>query len=275
MKRRYGFLVAVLLGFTLSASAQFCIPDSTYLDSSGLVYPLPFDTINNPMGGIDEPACINAEYSFRWTLNIPDTVEYPGIPLPIPIEHFAVDTIGAIANLPEGIGYRCHPPNCVFEAGELGCVVLEGIPTENNTPGNYSLEFTGDLKTKIGATLPVTFPNETLFPGYYFLEVLAENDPICFASTDNVDDLLLDHQVFPNPAGPEAHLFLDLSATQPIQVWLYDLRGTTLQVQELIGQQGSNWLELPLQGVPAGMIFYRVVFPGTGHVTGQFLRVNR
>ena len=137
------FTITILV-FSGRIEGQACLPDSMYIDSSGFVFPLPYDSLNNPMGGIDKEACINQEFEFTWTLKVPDTVLFPGIPIPIPVDYFRIDTIGAISNLPSGLTYKCNPPNCLFDAGSLGCVIIQGTPLPALPLGDSSKVREGD-----------------------------------------------------------------------------------------------------------------------------------
>ena len=167
-----------------SSIAQFCRPDSTLRDSSAGVYPKPI-TPTNPNGGINKKACINKPYEFTFTVVVPDTVQIPILPAPLPLEKVAIDTLNAIANLPKGIGYSCNPPNCVFKKNEFGCLLLHGTPTTDNLPGDFKPVI--KLKLTVNVGVPFDYSTEypgPAFPGEYILTVLDENN--CATNNQNI-----------------------------------------------------------------------------------------
>lgn len=173
------------------ADAQYCKPDSTYRDSSAGVYPKPI--IPGGAGkGIDKKACINKPYEFVFTVAIPDTLTIPGIPFLINLNFAKIDTVGAISNLPKGIGYACNPPSCVFPKKTIGCLVLRGTPTNDNKPGLFKPV----IKLTIGSlfgNLEIEYPG-VQFPGEYILELLDEN---CLIATRDIN--IVNDNFFPNP----------------------------------------------------------------------------
>ncbi|HXH17897.1 MAG TPA: PKD domain-containing protein [Chitinophagales bacterium] len=62
-------------------------------------------------------------------------IGFPGVP------YFTIISvqIDSIHNLPSGINYACHNPNCFYTTGENGCVRITGIT--NDPPGEYNLGF--------------------------------------------------------------------------------------------------------------------------------------
>lgn len=254
---------------------QACLPDSMYIDSSGFVFPLPYDSLNNPMGGIDKEACINQEFEFTWTLKVPDTVLFPGIPIPIPVDYFRIDTIGAISNLPSGLTYKCNPPNCLFDAGSLGCVIIQGTPLPINPVGTYDLEFVGNLKTATGATIPVTFPNPQLFPGHYYLKLNEENSPNCTTSVDEPGERILQTRVFPNPVDALSLLEIELQRGSELQIVIMDLTGRVFRSWRLSVPGGRHQIPLDLSAMPAGYWVYQVVADDGKRAVGNLISTLR
>lgn len=275
MLHRIIFSGLFLLIGTVSIQAQSCQADSTYLDSTGFVFPLPYDSLLNPNGGIDKEACINVEFDFTWTLKVPDTIEFPGIPIPLPVISFDIPTSGAINNLPIGLTYVCNPPNCIFLAGEMGCVRISGIPTSANPVGTYDLEFVGTLKTTLGANIPVTFPNQQLYPGHYFLELNEENSPNCLSSTEHPDGWANSVKLIPNPVTDIPLLHIESSLPQSLEIQVVDATGRTFRSWKTDIDSGVQDIPLDLHDLPAGYWIYQVRSARGQDISGGFIRTSR
>lgn len=189
------FLLCCLFSFDI-LSAQVCLPDSLFKDSTAGVYPKPL-TAANPKGGINKKACINKPYEFVFTVVIPDTVTVPGFGT-IGLNSAQIATSNAIKGLPKGIDYQCNPSNCTFNAKTMGCIILNGIPDNSNTPGNYKPVISLKLNTVFGP-FTVDYPG-SIFPGEYILELLDEN---CQVSTYNADESKA--YWWPNPSNGELY----------------------------------------------------------------------
>ena len=123
--------------FSTIAFSQACDPDTLYRDSIAGVYPRPLSDVN-PNGGIDTFACIGQPFEFVFTVIIPDTFSFNGLLLTLLSAEIA--TSGAVTGLPAGMGYACNPPDCIFPADSIGCIVLQGIPDATNQPADlYNL----------------------------------------------------------------------------------------------------------------------------------------
>lgn len=267
--------VAFILFSGFSLQSQVCLPDSMYLDSTGFVFPLPYDSLLNPEGGIDVEACINQEFEFTWTLKVPDTILFPGIPIPLPILSFDIPTSGAIKNLPIGLSYGCNPPNCIFTAGEMGCVRISGIPTDANPTGTYDLEFTGVLKTKLGANIPVTFPDQNLYPGHYYLQLNEENSPNCTTSGDYPDSWVNSVRIIPNPISDQPTMTIESAVNQSLDIQVIDLTGRIFRSWQIEAGSGMQLIPLDLHDLPAGYWIYRVRSGRGVQTTGGFIRTSR
>ncbi|MFQ5448097.1 MAG: hypothetical protein ACE5FF_14330, partial [Saprospiraceae bacterium] len=103
-------LTFLALSFFALASAQDCQPDEIYADSSNGVYPLPYDSIISPNGGINECAVIGQPYEFTFTVVVGDTFTFGAFSFPL-------DSISvtSVQGLPEGLNYACNPAtSCSF-----------------------------------------------------------------------------------------------------------------------------------------------------------------
>jgi hypothetical protein len=216
-------------------NAQNCLPDSTLKDSSAGVYPKPI-TLENPNGGIHKKACKNQDYSFVFTVVIPDSIVVPISPNPIPLEKVTLTTKDAIKNLPKGIEYACNPPNCIFKKNTIGCLELKGIPDNSNMPGDYKpvilMLFTVNLGFPID--LAAEYPGTT-FPGEYILTLLSEQD--CLIATKNESDKL--NFWHPNPTAE----FLKFSGQDVSHIRLYNAEGLLLTNHFTIK---DNQIDLPV-----------------------------
>lgn len=276
MRRLIPFICLFSAMAAAPAFAQQCAPDPQYADSTGFVFPPPYDPVEEPEGGIDKVACIGAYFEFQWTVNTPDTVLFPvfGIQIPVALEHLKLATSGAISNLPEGINYICNPPDCQFNVGSPGCVLLFGTPGPNVTPGTYNLAFTGALKTKNIGTQNVSFPDPTLYPGNYLLEVLAPEDPGCVTSIDAGWSPLRSHRMIPNPATDFTLLDLEASVAGQALFELLDVTGQPRYTWQGWLQQGRNQVEIPLYELPAGYWIYRVALAGHAPQVGTLIKAS-
>ncbi|MCC6754088.1 MAG: T9SS type A sorting domain-containing protein [Saprospiraceae bacterium] len=247
------YFIALFAGTSLFLGAQSCLPDSTLVDSSAGVYPKPI-TESNPNGGINKKACINKPYEFTFTVVVPDTVEIPILPAPIPLEKVAIDTVGAISNLPAGLSYHCNPPNCVFNKNQIGCLLLQGTPTDANAPGEYKPIIKLKLTVNVGISFDYTteYPGAA-FPGEYILTLLSEQDCASanqFASNDA-------NYWFPNPVSGS----LLFNRSNPENVRIYDASGKLLLQKHSLNNgnlvlpdrilPGVYWIHSSLRGYPS------------------------
>src|SRR5262245_881421 len=111
-------VVFFLIACASASFAQTCVRDSSVLQTGALLSPPWWDSINMIYALRD--ACINHNYTQSVTINVPTTFQS------VPLNNVTLATTGAVLNLPVGLTYLCDPPNCVFNAGTLGCVLLYG-----------------------------------------------------------------------------------------------------------------------------------------------------
>ncbi|MFZ1424191.1 MAG: T9SS type A sorting domain-containing protein [Saprospiraceae bacterium] len=213
----YFFYTLVYLFTFFNLQAQNCLPDSTFRDSSAGVYPKPISP-TNPNGGIKKKACINKPFEFIFTVVVPDSVTVPIYPTPIALEKVAIDTINAISNLPKGITYKCNPPNCVYNKNTFGCLILSGIATTDNIPGDFKPIIKLILTINLGFPVPYAteYPGDA-FPGEYILTLQSEVD--CASATNQ--DLRKTNYWYPNPG--KGILYAESKDVHSIKI--YDLQG--------------------------------------------------
>jgi hypothetical protein len=258
--------------FSISVFSQQCEPDLTLQDSLGFIYPPPYDSIFSPEGGIDRPACIGMEYEFFWNVITPPEVELFGNTLML--SYLELPTSGAVSNLPEGISDLCNPPNCRFEVGEVGCVLLYGTPTNGNPVMDYALEFSGTLRLAIGVNLPVTFPDSNVFPGTYDLTLLEAGNPACTTSSEENTFQKLTVTVYPNPVNAQTIL----NVTSPINgkgiIRVFDSTGRLIQSESINVYEGEQAIPFDIARLPVGYAFYQFSMENGWQQTGSLLKLE-
>ncbi len=257
---KYLFFLTLILASLAIGHTQACLPDSTLIDSSAGVYPKPI-TPENPNGGIKKKACINKPYDFVFTVVVPDTVLVPIFPSPLALEKVFIDTAGAISNLPAGIHYQCNPPNCVFKKNTFGCLILNGIPTISNQPGDYKPII--KLKLTVNVGVPFDYATEypgPAFPGEYKLTLLSEND--C-ASNAN-EGVLESNSWYPNPFYGDV-IYTDQELISNFR--MYDILGNLI-----LAQNEVNGRKIELTNVHTSS-FYILRWTSTGKNYSQKLSI--
>lgn len=263
------FLVLV---FSFRLFSQQCEPDLSLKDSLGFIYPPPYDSILSPEGGIDRPACIGMEYEFFWNVITPPEVELFGNTFML--SYLELPTSGAISNLPEGITYLCNPPNCRFEVGKVGCVLLYGTPTNGNPIKDYELEFSGTLRLVGGINLPVTFPDPTIFPGTYDLTLLEAGNPACTTSSEENTLQNLSVSVYPNPITTQTLLKVSSPVSGKGSLRIYDITGRIIQAVALDVIQGEQAIPLDTSQLPVGYAFYQFSMENGWQQAGSILKME-
>ncbi len=248
-----------------SVAAQSCEPDEMYADSTAGVYPAPI-TVENPDGGIDQPACIGEYYEYTLTVIIPDSIEVDlfGTTLDLEIISADVATENAIEGLPEGIDYLCVPADCRMPALTSGCLLLYGTVPPGTPPGNYELSLSLNITFTGLGRQNFSFPG-TVFPGEYYLTVLPEEDGFCTTSNPRRPEQTKDSRIFPNPMNSGAAIQFDQNETWN-QLNIYQLSG-----QKVATITHSNRQSFSPQ-LPAGV--YIAVFYGDSGIHREKIVVH-
>jgi len=238
----------LLLSFAIALAglqlrAQVCTPDPNVPDDAP-IFPEPYDPDNpDPNDGITDTACINEFFDFTQTVNLPP--DFSGLP----IDSLVIPENG-VTNLPAGVGYDCEPPSCTFLPDVLGCIYLNGTPTET---GVFDLE----VLVKIHITgqpdpIDFTFPNFQ-FPGNFFLHVRPEGDPNCETSSTSELAREISFTAQPNPTSGYALLQVESLRSGEYQLLLTDLLGRAVLQRKVQLLEGANTIELAGGHLPAGM----------------------
>lgn len=251
MKKITTLFLFVWTAFSLSA--QICQRDSSILaDTSVLISPLPF-TPDNPVYGLGV-ACIGQPYSQSVTIEVPETFTFNGVLLPLVSAQIA--TTGAIANLPAGITYLCDPPDCVFQANTLGCILLYGTPTPaNNAPDTVELVISATVNTPF-VPIPIQFPGP-IAPGTYPLPVQPVGAPVCISSTGEAGNpLVAEISATPNPASDFVMIKVHATESATFQLQLFDAFGRNAYSQRVYLLAGNNQVRIETAHLPLGMYIY-------------------
>ncbi|NJL76601.1 MAG: T9SS type A sorting domain-containing protein [Saprospiraceae bacterium] len=255
MKYYYLFFAILFLHTSLLAQTPVCMPDSTFRDSIG-VFPLPFDSIESPMGGIREIACIGKPYDFNFTIVIGDTLFINGIPFVL--DTLILSTTTAITGLPAGLSYSCNPPNCRFNKDEIGCVNISGTPATTNLPGQYALNITGTLVSGF-FRLDRTFPDPLVAPGIYAIEVASPNSEDCTtSSTSKTKAADVNLSIAPNPVQGVGLLKLEVPTSGLYQYRIFNMLGREVVAIPVRLQAGYNELNVDLSFLPNGMYLHSI-----------------
>jgi hypothetical protein len=252
MRKMILFFLGCSFISALNAQTPVCVPDAKYKDSTGYVYPLPFDATLNPKGGIDKPACIGKPYDFVFTLRVPDTVALLGSKLRL--DSILVHPTTGISGLPAGITYACNPGNCLFKKNTLGCVILRG--TTNAPAATYKLNFTLKAYVELFGSVDVTYPNASIAPGEYNLRVLAATDVACRSSSTFDLTEVASMSAAPNPAALSTLIKIDAAESGNYQFEVTNLVGQSVFTTPLSIQRGINALELNTEDMPNGVYIY-------------------
>jgi hypothetical protein len=241
MKAALLFLSAFLFGFT-SSFAQDCQPNDTIPDSLLGVFPMPYDPVESPEGGIRDTACVGFEYSFVFTTVVGDSFTLGETTLPLDSLWLSKET--AVANLPKGLDYACNPPTCVFGKNSKGCIIIYGTPAAG-TEGKHQMKLSGKLYANGNSFgLPLTFPDPNIAPGEYTIVVAAKSESPC--KQLGVDEFGLAHfEVYPNPAKG----FVNIKSDESGNVELIDALGRAVVSRKIA--QGENTLKI--ESAPSGV----------------------
>ncbi len=262
------FLLIVCLGFANFLFAQVCQPDTVrYRDSTAGVFPLPYDAILSPNGGINKPACLGRPYTFQFTVKVSDSITVSGIRLPL--DSLFLATTGAVTGMPTGLTYSCNPPNCSFRRRTYGCIVLSGTPVQSNQLGDYQLRISGTAVLS-GFPIQQTFPSAS-FPGEYKIRLLATNATECTSATvETLSEEITRLQVAPNPTHGKAQILLSAVFEDNIIVKIIDMTGKVIERRNVQILQGENNLDLNAENLANGMYLLQLI-RGEKMMTQRFI----
>ena len=242
------------------AGAQNCRPDASLPDDELGVFPMPYDANENPEGGIRDTACVGFDYEFVLTTVVGDIFRLDEAELDL--DSLSLKKSGAVAGLPDGLDYACHPPNCSFKRQSKGCIVLYGKP-KAGTEGNHKLKITGKIYVNgspIGLTL--NFPNSSIAPGDYTVMVGDAKKAPCLqlSALPELSKEMI--EVFPNPVENRAVIHSE----KPVSIDIYSQCGVL--VQHL---PNGEFFEVDTESWTAG-IYYLKAFSNDEIVISKLLK---
>lgn len=195
------------------------------------------------------PAVQGVTYNQDLQIRVPsDTViVLAGTPFNVSITSI---TLTDFYNLPPGISYTCNPPNCVFNGGTNGCVLLNGTPTQSGTFYPVAVTLSSGILTDLGQPVLQT---DTI--DYYTLVVnttIGLDDPS--ASSFSMQ------QNSPNPYND----FTTVSFTSPvkseIQFSIHNMIGKEVYRKSIDADAGLNTLEIDGRDFSPGVYMYSMTW---------------
>lgn len=226
----------LLLFFTaasfIALKAQTCVRDSSVLNDSVILSPLPYSDDYQVYALAN--ACIGEPYLQSFTLNVPGSFTFQSITLPITSVNIA--TSGALSGQPAGITYLCDPPNCVFNANTLGCILLYGTPTAANTPDTFDLSIAATIQSQI-VPIPISFPGQVA-PGNYYLILDAAGN--CVSSAYDLNSQIVGIKNKPNPFDQQTTIDVESVVTGDFQFEVFNLLGKRMHQQTVHLFTGNN-----------------------------------
>ncbi|MDX1939339.1 MAG: T9SS type A sorting domain-containing protein [Saprospiraceae bacterium] len=251
------FLFLAILACMMDAQAQ-CVRDSNLLITGDLFSPAPY-TPDSAFYNLRE-ACIGTLYNQSVTINVPSNITVSGIT--VPVSNVSIATSGAINNLPVGTTYTCDPPNCVFNANTIGCILLRGTPTAANTaPDTLDLRINATVSTPFGP-LPIEFPGNQAAPNDHYYLILKPMGTCNVSSTAEANSLFSQVQMMPNPFTAQTTLEVEALEAGNYRFEVFDLLGKRMHSQNVQLQEGINQFNYDGSVLPKGIYLYAI---GTGH----------
>jgi len=244
-EKMYRFLFAIIasVGLSFNLSAQ-CTPDSLFVIDSQLISPSPF--LNDSMGDGLPAACLDMPYEVTLFVRPPSAFVLAGTN--IPVSSFQIDSV---LNLPPGITYSCSTDDCFFLADSISCIYLSGTPSGDDLQNRYDLSI-GITVSAIGLKFPVAFPDPTLAPGEYFIDI--RNDSSCqTTATRDFGNIHSIAKVFPNPARDRIYLTVVSKVRSEGHLQIRTLAGEPIRTASVAIQPGSQEFNLDTSDLPVGL----------------------
>ncbi len=248
MKKMVLFLALAGVLAAHLAYAQTCQRDSNLLLTRQLLSPAPYYP-DSPYYNLKE-ACINEPYNQSVTVFVPDTFVYLGFQ--VPIQSVSIALTNAIQNYPTGMVYSCDPPNCVFQALSLGCILMHGTPSPSNNPDTFDLGIAVRVKTVLG-DVPLVLPRD-INPAYHYYLILKQQGE-CSVATQTPENTFVGLRLTPNPTTGQTYLETASSRDGIFDLDIFDMFGRLQHTQKLGLYEGNNRLALDLSALSAGSYF--------------------
>jgi Secretion system C-terminal sorting domain len=255
-------LFAGTLGLSINQVNAQCQPDSSILDSTLLVLPIPAATgapTTLPL------ACLTETYNLTVTISVPDTFTLQMVTAAL--DRVEVPTTGGLLNLPSGLSYTCNPPNCVFQENTLGCIQITGVP--GGTPQIYDL---GISLRIFPAGFP--FPIDVQFPGtiapgqHYYLDVRPAGQ--CMSGTNDLNEQISSIKSIPNPFGQQTTIQVEALEAGRYAFEVFNVLGNLVHTEQVQLVSGPNSFMFDAGDMPNGA-YYFSLSSAQGRVTRTFV----
>ncbi len=242
MKKTLLLLLCLLTGMAY-VNAQ-CMRDSSIYQTDTLLSPFTW-TPDAPNYNL-ALACIGKPYSQSVTFNVP--TEYSGFPL----TNVSIATTGAVTNLPTGVSYVCDPPNCVFPANTLGCILISGTPTAANpAPDTLDLGIAVNVGTALG-TFPLEFP---IGDQHYYLIL---QTAACIVGTNDLNGHIASVRNVPNPFSSMTQIEVGSYLAGDFRFEVFDMLGQRVYVEPIRLEEGINKFSFDAGYLANGSYIYSI-----------------
>lgn len=243
------------------ANAQACVPDTAYTSIGAGVYPLPDTTMGqDPTLGINKGAYENCLFDFTFTAVVPDSLEIGGNIVPLQsIELKSVEFRDAAGNVvvTGAEAYNCEPANCLWVGGTIGCVKIEGTIS---APAGQYFAFIGTevITPAIPVPIALEFPNATLAPGEYVLNVFPQPANGCAAGVNEPTSNFTAAKASPNPFNGSTTISFDSKENLVADFKVYNLLGKLMHAEQVDVLNGDNKIEFNGSDLSAGVYIYSI-----------------
>lgn len=221
-----------------------CMRDSSIYQTDSLLSPIPWvpDAPNYNLA----MACIGQPYNQSVTFNVP--AEYSGFPL----VSASIGTTGAVTNLPTGLSYVCDPPNCVFAANTLGCILISGTPAATNpAPDTLDLGISVTVNTGLGP-FPIDFPlNDQHY--YLILQTAA-----CQVHTNDLNGHIASVRNVPNPFSSLTQIEVGSYLAGDFRFEVFDMLGQRVYAEPFRLEEGINKFSFDAGYLANGSYIYTI-----------------
>jgi hypothetical protein len=243
-KTIFYFLLFILFCTSHFIQAQ-CVTPINYADSVFGVWP---DTIQNLPRANQNQSYLTTMY-FKAPTNVRDID--PSLPS-ITVDSFKLSDI---SGLPPGFTFACDNNRCKWNGGDVGCVEIQGTPTDDNT---YELTLKSIGYGFLFSTVSAPYD----FEGYRIIvdrEVgIAEN------STNNLNF----SPIFPNPFSSKSIIKINAINNTELNFYIFDIAGKKVNEDVIIITSGMNEYEIK-ELLQPGIYFYQFTSPKGEHYSGK------
>lgn len=157
--------------------------------------------------------------------------------------------ITGVQGLPPGMSYRCHNSSCMVNGGAVGCIVLEGVPTE---AGGYPLLVLTRTSGKLKGTPP--------FPDIPQVQNDTNTRYRLFVNWPTGIPQLIESgkiQVYPNPVQSTVTIEGDFSTGKQAVLTVFDSLGKKVKQLNLSGDSYTQ--QFSVTDLPSGVYSFTII----------------